>query len=209
MITDYAIDDLLIELSSGAPVPGGGGASAVSGALGVSLGAMSLNLTIGKKKYADVESELREALSELETLRDVFLKLADKDEEVFLPLQKAYGLPRQSEEEKKVRAAYMEQALTDATEIPLQVMDYACQALRVLRQTVELVSPLSVSDTGVGASFLKTAVKGAGMNVLINLKSMKDPVRKERFRERYLRSLEQGERLSEEVLLRTEERIGG
>ena len=209
MITDYAIDDLLIELSSGAPVPGGGGASAVSGALGVSLGAMSLNLTIGKKKYADVESELREALSELETLRDVFLKLADKDEEVFLPLQKAYGLPRQSEEEKKVRAAYMEQALTDATEIPLQVMDYACQALRVLRRTVELVSPLSVSDTGVGASFLKTAVKGAGMNVLINLKSMKDPVRKERFRERYLRSLEQGERLSEEVLLRTEERIGG
>ena len=70
MITDYAIDDFLTELSSSAPVPGGGGASAVSGAMGVSLGAMSLNLTIGKKKYAEYEEELREALSELETLRD-------------------------------------------------------------------------------------------------------------------------------------------
>ncbi|MBQ6551119.1 MAG: cyclodeaminase/cyclohydrolase family protein [Lachnospiraceae bacterium] len=209
MITDYAIDDFLTELSSSAPVPGGGGASAVSGAMGVSLGAMSLNLTIGKKKYAEYEEELREALSELETLRDVFLSLADKDEEVFLPLQKAYGLPRKTEEERQIRESFMERALIDATEIPLQVMDYACQALRVLRRTVELVSPLSVSDTGVGASFLGTAVKGAGMNVLINLKSMKDPVRTARYRERYERSLSQGEKLSRETLERTEERIGG
>lgn len=209
MITDYAIDDFLDALASASPVPGGGGASALSGAAGAALGAMSLNLTIGKKKYAAVEEELRAALSELDTLREVFLSLADKDEEVFLPLSKAYGLPKKSEEEQKVRTAYMEQALTDATEVPLQVMDYACQALRVLQKTVEMVSPLSVSDTGVAASFLKTAVKGAGMNVLINLKSMQDGMRKDRFRERYQRSLSQGERLSDEVIRRTEERIGG
>lgn len=209
MITDYAIDDFLEELASGAPVPGGGGASAVSGAMGAALGAMSLNLTSGKKKYADVEDTLQEALQELATLRSVFLSLADKDEEVFLPLSRAYGLPKKSEEEKKLRDAYMEQALTDATEVPLQVMDYACQALRVLRRTVELVSPLSVSDTGVGASFLRTAVRGAGMNVLINLKSMKDELRKARYRERYERMLSRGEELYEEITKRTEERIGG
>ena len=88
-------------------------------------------------------------------------------------------------------------------------MDYACQALRVLRRTVEIVSPLSVSDTGVAASFLKTAVKGAGMNVLINVKSLKDSVKKDRYRERYQRCLSQGEQLSLEVARRTEERIGG
>ena len=208
MITDFAIDDFLDELASSKPVPGGGGASALAGASGAALGAMSLNLTIGKKKYIPVEEELKSALSELDTLRSVFLMLADKDEEVFLPLSKAYGLPKKTEEEKKVRAAYMEQALTDATEVPLQVMDYACQALRVLRRTVELVSPLSVSDTGVAASFLKTAVKGAGMNVLINLKSMQDEFKKERYRQRYLRMLSQGEQLSDEVIQRTEERIG-
>ena len=209
MITDYAIDDFLEELASAQPVPGGGGASAVSGALGTALGAMSLNLTIGKKKYAAQEEALKSFLSELNTLREVFLTLADKDEEVFLPLSKAYGLPRKTEEEQKVRAAYMEQALMDATEVPLQVMDYACQALRVLQKSVEMVSPLSVSDTGVAASFLKTAVRGAGMNVRINLKSMKDDFRKERYRERYARCLELGEQLSDEVMRRTEERIGG
>ena len=209
MITDYAMDDFLEELASSRPVPGGGGASALSGAFGTALGAMSLNLTIGKKKYAAYEEELTEALAELNTLRGIFLKLADKDEEVFLPLSKAYALPKKTEEEKKVRGAYMEQALTDATEIPLQVMDYACQALRVLRRTVEIVSPLSVSDTGVAASFLKTAVKGAGMNVLINVKSLKDSVKKDRYRERYQRCLSQGKQLSLEVARRTEERIGG
>ena len=209
MITDYALDDFLDALASAAPVPGGGSAAALSGAAGAALGAMSLNLTIGKKKYAAAEEELRAALSELDTLREVFLSLADKDEEVFLPLSKAYGLPKKSEEEQKVRTAYMEQALTDATEVPLQVMDYACQALRVLRKTVEIVSPLSVSDTGVAALFLKTAVKGAGMNVLINLKSMQEGMRKDRFRERYQRSQSQGEQLSDEVIRKTEERIGG
>ena len=89
MITDYAIDDFLDALASSAPVPGGGGASALAGASGAALGAMSLNLTIGKKKYIPVEEELKAALSELDTLREVFLSLADKDEEVFLPLTKA------------------------------------------------------------------------------------------------------------------------
>ncbi len=208
MITDYAIDDFLDALASSAPVPGGGGAAALAGAGGAALGAMSLNLTIGKKKYIPIEEELKSALSELDTLRTIFLFLADKDEEVFLPLSKAYSLPKKTEEEQKVRTAYMEQALTDATEVPLQVMDYACQALRVLKKTVELVSPLSVSDTGVAASFLQTAVRGAGMNVLINLKSMKDEFRKERYRERYQRLLSQGRQLSDEILKRTEERIG-
>lgn len=208
MITDYAIDDFLDALASSAPVPGGGGAAALAGAGGAALGAMSLNLTIGKKKYIPIEEELKSALSELDTLRTIFLSLADKDEEVFLPLSKAYSLPKKTEEEQKVRTAYMEQALTDATEVPLQVMDYACQALRVLKKTVELVSPLSVSDTGVAASFLQTAVRGAGMNVLINLKSMKDEFRKERYRERYQRLLSQGRQLSDEILKRTEERIG-
>uniref|UniRef100_UPI000A66CD32 cyclodeaminase/cyclohydrolase family protein n=1 Tax=Clostridium sp. NkU-1 TaxID=1095009 RepID=UPI000A66CD32 len=101
MIQDFTIHTFLEKLSSKSPTPGGGGAAGLGGAIGVALGEMVVNLTLGKKRYADVEEEMQSFLEKLEALKSEFLRLADEDEVVFVPLAAAYGLPAGTEEEKK------------------------------------------------------------------------------------------------------------
>ena len=180
MTRDQIIEEFLLDLSSKSPVPGGGGASALAGAFGVSLGMMVASLTIGKKRYAAVEEEVIRLNQHLETLRDVFLRLADKDEEVFLPLSRGYVMPKETEEEKQIRSAYMENALYDAVLVPLSVMETALGAFESLLALARIGSKLAISDAGVAASFLQTAVTGAEMNVRINLRSMKESERRTR-----------------------------
>ena len=108
MIKEMVTEEFLAELSSKKPTPGGGGAAALGGAAGVSLGQMVINLTLGKKKYADVEEEMKELLEQLETLKAEFLHLADEDARVFAPLAAAYGLPGTTDEEKKRKAEVLE-----------------------------------------------------------------------------------------------------
>ena len=208
MTRDQIIEEFLMDLSSKSPVPGGGGASALAGALGVSLGMMVGNLTIGKKRYAAVEEEIIRANAYLESLRDVFLRLADKDEEVFLPLQRGYAMPKGTEEEKRMRDAYMENALYDAVLVPLSVMETALGAMDSVLYLAKNGSKLAVSDAGVAASYLQTAVTGASMNVLINLKSMKDSERSGRLSERCSRYLTRSELLYREIMDTVKERIG-
>ena len=112
------IEEFAAELSSKAPVPGGGGTSALAGALGNALGQMVANLTIGKKKYAAVEDEIKEILKDLEIRQSHFLKLADEDAAVFTPLAAAYGLPSQTDEEKEYKAQVMEKNLLEASRVP-------------------------------------------------------------------------------------------
>ena len=100
-------------LGSKAPVPGGGGASALVGAVGTALGNMVGALTVGKKKYADVEEEMKELMAKATTLQDELLHLIERDAEVFEPLSKAYGMPRETEEEKAEKARVMEIVLKD------------------------------------------------------------------------------------------------
>ena len=118
MVDQLTVDKFLSTLSSKEPVPGGGGASALAGALGNALGQMVANLTIGKKRYADVEEEIMGLLARMEDLQKEFVILADRDEEVFAPLAAAYGLPTGTEEEKAHKAAVMEQRLLDASYVP-------------------------------------------------------------------------------------------
>ena len=174
MIEKKVIGAWTEELASKAPVPGGGGASALGGAMGAALGQMVANLTIGKKRYKDVEEEIQLRLSGLEKLQKEFLVLADKDAEVFAPLSKAYGLPADTREQKEEKERIMEERLLAASLVPLEVMEKAMEVLDILEYLAEKGSRMAISDVGVAAQFAKAALTGAAMNVYINTKAMKN-----------------------------------
>ena len=158
-------------LGSKAPVPGGGGASALVGAVGTALGNMVGALTVGKKKYADVEEEMKELMAKATTLQDELLHLIERDAEVFEPLSKAYGMPRETEEEKAEKARVMEIVLKDACSVPMEIMEKCCEAIDLIVEFAAKGSALAISDAGVGATFCKAALEGASLNVYINTKS--------------------------------------
>lgn len=160
----------LSELSSNAPVPGGGGASAAVGAFAAALGMMVANLTIGKKKYADYEEEVKAVRDRLEGLRDQLIDLVDGDAVAFEPLSKAYSIPKDDPE----RDTIMENALYEASVVPMSIMETVLAAAKELEVLVEKGSKLAVSDVGVGILFAQAAIEGASLNVYINTKSMKD-----------------------------------
>lgn len=160
----------LSELSSNAPVPGGGGASAAVGAFAAALGMMVTNLTIGKKKYADYEEEVKAVRDRLEGLRDQLIDLVDGDAVAFEPLSKAYSIPKDDPE----RDIIMENALYEASVVPMGIMETVLAAAKELEILVEKGSKLAVSDVGVGILFAQAAIEGASLNVYINTKSMKD-----------------------------------
>ena len=161
-------------LASKAPVPGGGGASALVGAIGTALGNMVGSLTVGKKKYADVEAEMYELKAKADALQKDLLNLIERDAEVFEPLSKAYGMPRETEEEKAEKARVMEIVLKDACSVPMEIMEKCCEAIDIIEVFAEKGSTLAISDAGVGAAFCKAALEGASLNVFINTKSMKN-----------------------------------
>jgi formiminotetrahydrofolate cyclodeaminase len=161
-------------LASKAPVPGGGGASALVGAIGTALGNMVGSLTVGKKKYASVEGEIIELKKKADDLQKDLIRLLDRDAEVFEPLSKAYGLPRNTEEEKAERQRIMEAALRDASLVPLEIMEKCCEAIELQKEFAEKGSSIAISDAGVGVAFCKAALLGASLNVFINTKAMKD-----------------------------------
>ena len=153
---------------------GGGGASALVGAVGTALGNMVGSLTVGKKKYADVEDEMWELKKKCDQLQKDFLHLIERDAEVFEPLSKAYGMPRETEEEKAEKARVMEAALKEACSVPMEIMEKCCEAIELIVEFGAKGSKLAISDAGVGAAFCKAALKGASLNVYINTKSMAD-----------------------------------
>ena len=179
MTAEAQIKDYLELLSSKAPVPGGGGASALAGALGDSLGQMVVHLTLGKKRYAQAEQDMLNYERELKRLQQEFLMLADKDAEVFAPLAECYRLPSSTEEEKAYKEKVMEERLVQASYVPLEIMEKAAEMLGILKELAEKGSVMAGSDVGVGVQFARTAILGAVMNVYINTRSMKDRKRAE------------------------------
>jgi len=168
------VDEFVEVLASKAPVPGGGGASALVGAVGMALGNMVGSLTVGKKKYADVEEEMYALKEKATALQADFLRLIERDAEVFEPLAKAYGMPRETEEEKAEKARVMAIVLKDACSVPMEIMEKSCEALDLIVEFAAKGSALAISDAGVGAAFCKAALLGASLNVYINTKSMAD-----------------------------------
>ena len=170
----YNIDEYIKELGSKAPVPGGGGASAVAGALSAALSSMVCNLTVGKKSYISVEDDIKKILEDMNKHMESFIKLSDKDAEVFYPLSQAYGFKPQNDEEKKMHEENMEKFLFDAAMVPLDIMKEAYSMLVAVDFLAKKGSKLAVSDAGVAVSMLRSAVCGAMMNVVINVNYMKN-----------------------------------
>lgn len=164
--------DFINELASKAPTPGGGGASAYCGALATALASMVGNLTVGKKTYAAVEDEVKEALAQLEEQRNKFVELIDKDAQAFEPLSRAYRLPRATSEELAHKNKVMQQALVGATEVPLEIMEICAQVITTSKFLAHNGSRLALSDVGVAVLFAKAALKGASLNVCANASSM-------------------------------------
>lgn len=164
------VDKFLETLASSAPTPGGGGAAALCGALAIALGNMVGNLTLGKKKYADVQEDIAALNSRAEALRADFVALIDADAAAFAPLSRAYGIPK----DDPARAEIMEAALKRAAEPPLEIMRKCAEALDVIADYAAKGSALAISDAGCAAALTIAAMKAAALNVRINTKSMAD-----------------------------------
>ena len=171
---DQTIDSFLGELSSKAPIPGGGGASALVGALSCALTHMVAALTVGKQKYAAVEQEMQELLVQTESLTNCFLALMDEDAASFEPLAQAYRLPKETDAEKAEKARVMDVALKSAVQPPLEIMETCARALPLIALCAEKGSVVAVSDAGVAASLCRAALEGASLNVFINTQGMQD-----------------------------------
>ncbi len=171
---EMSCNDFIQDLAAKKPVPGGGGASAYVGALGMALGSMVGNYTVGKKKYKDVEEDVIELLKKSEAVIENLKALVAKDAEVFYPLSKAYGLPSETEEEKAAKEEVLQKALVDATMVPLDIARNCLEAIKLHEEYAQKGTKIAISDVGVGVAFCKAALLGAKLNVLINTKIMKD-----------------------------------
>ena len=174
--TEHSCREFIDVLASSAPIPGGGGASALVGAIGVALGNMVGSLTVGKKRYVDVEEDIIHCKKEADEITKRLLELVAKDAEVFEPLSKAYSLPKSTPEELAKKEEVMAVVLKDACEVPLEIMKTCARGLDLMEEFAEKGSRIALSDAGVGATLLKSALQGASLNIYINTKSMKDRV---------------------------------
>ena len=192
---NYSLKKYCEDLSSSAPFPGGGGTAALVGALAASLGNMVGSLTVGKKTYADVEDEIKEAMVKCQEIRERFLSLIDDDAIAFEPLSKAYGLPK----DYPGRDEIMEEALKEAASVPVIIIETCSDALDVIEIMAEKGSRLAVSDAGCAAALIKSTLESAQLNVYINTKYMKDRQVAEDLNDRISLLVREGSKRSEDI----------
>ena len=173
-------------LASDAPAPGGGGAAALVGAIGTALGNMVGSLTVGKKKYADVEAEIIALQGKCSALQKELLDQVEADEKGFVPLARAYGIPK----DDPARAETLEKATVTACQVPVRIMELCCEAMEAIAVFAAKGSRLAVSDAGCAAVCVKAALQAASLNVFINTKTLKDRAMAEEMNARCLGMLE-------------------
>lgn len=174
MLATRTVQDFLAELASASPAPGGGSTSALARALGCALTAMVCQLTIGKKKYEAVQAEMHELAEAATRAQREFVDLMEKDTAAFTKVMQAFSLPRDSDDQKALRSQAIQTATTEATQVPLRVMELCEEALALTASVAEMGNVNSISDAGVGALLLNAACQGAALNVSINLATLKD-----------------------------------
>ncbi len=177
MMADKTIKEFMDALASSSPVPGGGGAAALVGAVGVSLGDMVGELTTGKKKYAEFEEDIQRLMAEAKAIKDELIRLIDADAEAFAPLAAAYRIPKDDPSRDEI----MEEALKNGAAVPMDIMKTCGRALDVIAEFAAKGSRLAISDAGCAAACCKAAIDAASLNVFINTKSMKDREHAEAF----------------------------
>lgn len=180
-LVDMTVKDYLDLLKSDAPAPGGGSVSALSAAQGVGLVAMVADLTIGREKYAEYEEVCKAAKGEALKLYSAFVEGIDKDTEAFNKVSAAYKLPKNTDEEKAARSAAIREANVGATEVPFETVKLCLEGLKVTETMVGKSNPNAASDLGVAALNLMAGIRGAWLNVKINLPGIKDEALKEKF----------------------------
>jgi len=187
-------------LASKAAVPGGGGAAALGGAIGMALSNMVGNLTVGKKKYADVEDEVKELIEKGNQVIAALERLVDKDAEVFEPLSKAYGLPKDTPEQQKFKAETMEKCSIEACSVPIEIMRQAYAGIKIHERMGQIGTMLAISDVACGVAFMKAALISGSLNVIINLNTIKNQEFVEKTRAEMNQLLEDGQRIADETL---------
>jgi glutamate formiminotransferase/formiminotetrahydrofolate cyclodeaminase len=170
-LVDLTLRAFSEELASDAPVPGGGSAAAYAGAIGAALAAMVARLAA---KKAD-DAGLADYIGEVDHLRNDFLRLVDDDSAAYARVAEAMKLPRANDDEKKVRTERMQTALLAASRVPLEIAKTSRRLLEACERGLPKAPSAAVSDIGVGALMAESALRGAAMNVMINLSSVKDP----------------------------------
>ena len=169
-LTDRSCASFAEVLAAKESVPGGGGAAALVGALGVALGSMVGNFTTGKKRYAAVEKDIQRMLADAEAIRTRLIDLVEEDAEAFYPLSKAYGIPK----EDPNRAEVLETATKNACIAPLEMMRQIAKAIELLEEMGEKGSKMLLSDVGCGALLCRAALEAASLNVFVNTKTLNE-----------------------------------
>ena len=182
-------------LASNAPVPGGGGASALVAAIGTALGNMVGSLTVGKKKYADVEEEIIALKAKCDQLQKDLLDQIAADAKGFEPLAKAYGIPKDDPNRDQI----LEEATMVACQVPMHIMELCCEALDAIAVFAAKGSRLAVSDAGCGAVCVKAALQAASLNVFINTKTLKDRAAAEEMNKKCLDMLDKYGAMADEI----------
>jgi len=174
MITENPVTTFLDDLASSKPAPGGGSAAALCGALGAALVSMVCNLTVGKKKYADVEGEIKGILEKSEELRHRFVQLIEDDIAAYTAVSEAFKMPRDTEEQKAAREEAIQKALKAAVVPPMRMVEASVETLKLCMPVAEKGNVNAVSDAGVAAVAAEACMRSAAMNVLINLGQITD-----------------------------------
>lgn len=174
MLVTMTIQQFLSELAKGTATPGGGSAAGLAGAQGAALLSMVCNLTIGRKKYAEVEAEMEAALDKAERLRLRLVELMDEDTRAFDGVMAAYRLPKDTPEQKAARSAAIQAGLKEATRTPMETLDACVAVLELAPQVVSKGNPNVISDGGAGILAAHAGVMTAALNVRINLNAIKD-----------------------------------
>ncbi|MDR0357346.1 MAG: cyclodeaminase/cyclohydrolase family protein [Clostridiales Family XIII bacterium] len=201
---EMSVRQFVSELSGKRPTPGGGGASALVGAVGIALGGMVANLTIGKKKYADAEEDMKRLKVAAYRIQKELLALISKDAEAFGPLAGAYRMPTETEEERASKMRVMEAALKESALIPLEMMKRCAEAIDLLGELARKGSKLAVSDAACGAILCKAALQSAWLNVCVNTMSIRDRAFSERTNEEGRKLIEAYSALADEIYAEAE-----
>lgn len=206
-IADMSIKEYLDILKTDAPAPGGGGVSGLTAAQGISLTLMVIELTLGKKKYEEYMEIIEKSRERALELYEELAVAADEDREVFLKLSEAYALPKETEEEKKIKQQILGERSIAATEAPYKVMELSLEGLEITEKLVGKSNKMAVSDLGVAAACFLAACKSAWLNVKINLPYLTDKDRAQAFEKGGRNILEKVTELSEKIYDAVEKEI--
>ena len=202
--TEKTCREFVVNLASSDPVPGGGGAAALAGAVGCALGNMVGSLTVGKKKYADVEAEILALKEECDRLQSNLLDQVKADAEAFSPLAEAYRIPK----DRPDRADVLEKATLEACSAPLRIVELCAEAMDKVRVMAEKGSKMALSDAGCAAVILKGAAEAASLNVYVNTCSLRDREAAERLDNRCEELLNAACREADDIYAAVRKRFG-